>query len=1044
MFDILWRVLYTRYFWLAILTLAALGSAGRSLAETITWTGAATNSFDISANQTLATAENPCNGETVTATFSDPDSAASGAFPGVAFGTIPYMAMNAAAPNETVQLDLLFGGGLPVENLSFLIYDVDRSNDSGSSWNDVLTVTAAFGPTATAVSLACNDGDGICSFTITGSGTTNAIATSGTNNPVFTSANGQVVVTIPGPVDSVSIENLAGGPGTNFQVIGFGDLDFDCSTVPVTVAAFESSLDAKALSATWTTSSETSNLGFELWGESEGEWQALDMPIVPSAAVDSLVPQSYHTQISALRLDRLMLAEIDTRGRRRMHGPFELGKSYGGAVTNRAIDWDAIRRELERGSKRGVARPAIDPGTEPAAAELRVEETGIYRVTYEQLASVGLDLAGVDPTSIALTERGLGVPRRVITGTRASFGPGGSVEFLGQALDTLFTRTNVYRLSVNRSRVLAATEREVSPGATAAEAYTETRWIAPQNQYSFGTPSSDPWFADRLLAFTTPVSRDYPLAVDHLTAGKAELVVELWGVTNLDEFAPDHHVEIALNGTALGELIFNGLQSQHLAVEIPDGLLSEGDNTLTLTLPADTGAPFDLVHLEGYGATYPRRFIATGDRLSFTDNAIDFAVDGLGSSKVVAYSWDGNVLHHLGPIKVEPTALGNAARFRGIRSRGQTYWVSTVESLQVPSVSLAQPAAADLLSGEAEYLVISHPSFIDGLAPLLEARQRDGYSVKVVDVEDLYRQYTGGVFDPEAIRSYLREAASRLGTRMVLLVGGDSYDYLDHLALGSVSFLPTLYARVHPVVSFAPADSLLADLDGDGLQDLAIGRLPVRTAAELDQVISKTLAYGMAAPAAVVAADRHDGRTSFRTASEQIADTLPSYFEITRAYVDDLGAVAAHDTLLAALEDGVPIVSYTGHSGPAAWSFDNLLTTTDADGLGNFTSPTAVFAWGCWNAYHSVPQYDTLSHRLLLAPAGAAALVGAATLTSADSDRALAVEVFRQAFSGDEEAGLALGEALVRAKHALAQEGHGDDVLVGVTLLGDPALRLEN
>ena len=77
--------------------------------------------------------------------------------------------------------------------------------------------------------------------------------------------------------------------------------------------------------------------------------------------------------------------------------------------------------------------------------------------------------------------------------------------------------------------------------------------------------------------------------------------------------------------------------------------------------------------------------------------------------------------------------------------------------------------ASAIRSGAAELLVIAHPDFIAALAPLVQQRECQGWSVKVVDVEDVYAEFGGDVFDPAAIRSYITFAVANLETEAVLL-----------------------------------------------------------------------------------------------------------------------------------------------------------------------------------------------------------------------------------------------------------------------------------
>jgi hypothetical protein len=67
---------------------------------------------------------------------------------------------------------------------------------------------------------------------------------------------------------------------------------------------------------------------------------------------------------------------------------------------------------------------------------------------------------------------------------------------------------------------------------------------------------------------------------------------------------------------------------------------------------------------------------------------------------------------------------------------------------------------------------------------------------------------------------------------------------------------------------------------------------------------------------------------------------------------------------------------------------------------------------------------------------GAVSVMGASTLTNADSERKLAKLVFARIEMGER-----LGDAVINAKQAYAQENPNDlDVLLGWTILGFPEL----
>ncbi len=823
-------------------------------------------------------------------------------------------------------------------------------------------------------------------------------------------------------------------------------------TLPVALSYFLAERQGSELIVNWATETETSTVGYAILGRGKSGWQRLQAKLIPARALDSLKPQHYRIELDAGGLETgsdlatVLLEDWDVEGRAIQWGPFEIGTAYGRQNTLRPIGWTKIRHDAESAvvSSRAAAKavPRLDNGA--VLAELRVDREGLQRVLFEDLLNAGVDLEGVSIDRLRLRQARDQQPIPITVagsaGRPESMGPGGWIEFRGLPRgDNLYTRQRVYQLVLGKPRRVRL--HDSRPRRGALESYQASVQIERDLVYSLGSPNGDPWFEAAVLAQASPAERRFTLNIDQLASTSGRLQVGLWGVTNWPGAAPDHSIEIYFNGTLLAAERFDGLTQRDFDLEVPTGVLLAGANELTVRLPGDTGYAFDLVHIDRYELSFARHFVARDGRLSFTAERGSITVEGLSTPEVVVYSSSGRV--RLTGVVVEPSGSGWRARFSLPRLRpgvdSEQTWVDVVETrtLATPEVRAPRATAEDLLTGPADYVMISHPAFTNDLGALIAARLAEGLTVKVVDIFDLYQTYSGGEIDPEAIRSYLRHAARRLSTRYVLLVGGDTYDYLDHLRLGSVSFVPTLYAQTDSIVRFSPADSLLADIDGDGLQDLAIGRLPARSQSELRLLIDKTLRYPSTPAAAVLAADSSDDR-HFSTLSEELASFVPNGWPVTSAYIDRDGVEQAHDILLEAIAQGAALVNFVGHSGPSVWSFQGLFSTTDSAALSNTRAPTAVIQWGCWNTYHVAPEYDTLAHSLLLSGSqGAAAVVGSATLSQEISDRLLGPALLSRAL----QTGTRLGDAILEAKREVASGG-GDlrDVIVGWTLLGDPAL----
>lgn len=866
-------------------------------------------------------------------------------------------------------------------------------------------------------------------------------------------------------------------------------------TTPVTLSYFLAERQGATVTFDWSTATETGNVGFNLYVEQEdGTLRLINPELIASAVIDSLEKQDY--QYSAVVAGEVFYIEdIDIQGDARRHGPFETGLAYGAELEMERIDQESLRQELDQAEDarqqallQNSAVPAealADPaGLEkeqadeealrnlPALREkdilpilrttfkLKVNQTGLYRVSYEMLRDAGLDLAGVPTHRITLLNRGMTTPIHIEGGLR--FGPGSFIEFYGQALDTIYTDTNVYTLQVGNMltrRVqledwAAADETKAAPEETNLELerlrsaelagyYQETLLVNKQRQFANYAPGADTWYDTSMLAYTSAKSWNYAFSVDSLVSGvsAANLELVVWGVTNWPDEGPDHHLLVSLNGVPLADEQFDGLTEKIIRLELPAGLLREGANTLTLTLPGDTGFDWDMINFDRLSLTYPREFRAQAGQLRFTAQGEAFVVSNLPEREVLVYRIDAAGQ----PTRVQRLDVAEAGdgSYRvsfGGTEQPASYLVTTVSAVRQPQLEITRAAAK--LNQRSDYLIIAHPNFIKGLTPLVAARRAQGLKVSVVDVNDLYGQYTHGIFDPQAIRDYIAYAARNLGTKYVLLVGGDTYDYRNYTGRNSLSFIPSLYFATGPIARAVPVDPLYTDLNGDNLPDLAIGRFPVRSQAELDLLVQKTLAYENKryGQTALFATDKRDQAVSFKAISAVLEASLPSGWAVESVHLDDLAVTAARQQLLDAMNRGTALVTFTGHSGPTSWTFSSLFTTSHAAQLTNAGKPFVAVQWGCWNTYYVDPVNNYLVQSLLFSgDRGAAAALGAVTLTDAESERLLGELLTPRMV----QPGVRIGDALQQAKAELAQTNPELlDVLLGWTLMGDPTLTI--
>lgn len=883
------------------------------------------------------------------------------------------------------------------------------------------------------------------------------------------------------------------------------------SSMPVSLSSFQSRVFGNVLDVEWTTASETFNVGFDVWGKLDGEWQRLTAEPILSKASDAVTPQDYDARIplrniNPRAIESLALSSIERTGEHELYGEFEVGESYGDKTLPEAIPWNAVRAERnetmrakgyeKRGGKwrkkpsgkgKANARSASH-----AVMELRITEPGMQRVTYEQLKSRGMDLAGVRPNAIAVTLKGEGVTRRVEAGPgNGLFGPGGHIDFWGlepDFPDALYVSDYVYRVEVDQEQAKRpeVVKRRARSGASWA---LEPRRVNEDSAYLFVNATEDPWHARMLIHPWGPTQYTANVNVDAALKpgrpGRVEAVM-----TALSDFAkidPDHRIRLSVNGTTIVERDVSGHRAVTLSGEVPASVLAAGANTVSVELPGGTEAPFDTVTVDRVALWYPRTLQADNDRLH-VESEIDapgLRGSGFSRERLVAYArQDTGRLHEL---RVDARRSGDSwdafvPTVRDEPEQGHAeYWVSSPARLNQPEL-MGTVERPDLLEEPADYLLIAHPSFMpsadDEAHPLnryMAHRESQGWNVRAVGIDAIQNVYGGGMPLPGAVTKFLAAADDAFDYSHVLLVGDDSYDYLDKLGLGSVSFIPTMYADTN-VIHHSPSDGLMTDLDGDNLSDKAVGRWPVRSLTDLEVMVRKTLDWEDTtdgprdARTSVWVTDSEDPDVpSFRDQAERMIATLRTPLagdasepwpdeNISRVYFDEVtpaagqrASGAARDRLMQALASGQTITGFAGHGSPTAWTFQGLLAPKHVSEMRNEGRPTLVATLTCYTTYFVSPHTNTLAHRLMAGyrldeqgkqidgvANGAVAVHGAATLSGYSDNEQLA----RTAMEQQINEGDTLGEAIRHARWAAAQAGH-PDTAVNWTLLGDPTLTIE-
>jgi len=310
----------------------------------------------------------------------------------------------------------------------------------------------------------------------------------------------------------------------------------------------------------------------------------------------------------------------------------------------------------------------------------------------------------------------------------------------------------------------------------------------------------------------------------------------------------------------------------------------------------------------------------------------------------------------------------------------------------------------------------------------------------LIDVEDLYDEFGFGNKSPQALRDFLLRARVnwQKPPRFVLLAGDASMDPRNYLGLGNFDLVPT--KLVDTAYLETASDDWFVDFHGNGLPQMAVGRLPVRTVEEAQLMVSKIIGYEQSAggmgEVLLVADMTGNGDFDFEGASTEVEGLLAGNVTVRKIFrsqfTDD---TQVHAELLRGLNGGELMVNYIGHGSQESWRGD-IFTSGDAGGLTNGLRLPFVVSMTCLNGFFQDVYSDSLAEVLLKAKQGGAVAVWASSgLTEPDKQAVMNKELIRLLFGSD---GVTLGEAVKRAKSAVSDQ----DVRRTWIFFGDPTMRL--
>lgn len=745
--------------------------------------------------------------------------------------------------------------------------------------------------------------------------------------------------------------------------------------------------------------------------------------------------------------------------------------------------------------------------------DIGINQDGIYRLTYTALQTAGMDVDNVDPQTFHLYSQGEDVSIFVYGEDDGNFDPGDYITFYGekfrgdilankyqammdpgngQAANNWFwfcvvdacdlagafeqyTDTNIYSLTVGGIPGPRMNSVNGAPAsATVPSVYTTTVRAEQSNYWwAFEFQSEDVWFWNQIQRQTStlPYTTTYSITLPNVATGYPATLHAEVASRNSTSGYPDHHTQFRLNaGSAvLDDAYWDGQNRYSFTAEIPADNVLEGTNNLLFTMLPDVSPGATRMYFDFFEVTYARQFVALANQLAFTRYAPGtwkYQISGFTSSGMEVY----NISNPFAPVRVlNPGVSGSGpytASFQVTDGATASYFVAGAGSIILTPASITQYQPPNFAAmPEADYIFITHENFIPSLQPLAAYRANQGFSVAIVDVDDLYREFNYGIYNPIAIKNFLAYTFENWDTppTYVTLVGSGHWNFKNYGALTEPYknpppvYMPPNLAYIDPWQGQTDSANLLATLVGDDtLPDLQIARMPVSSTAELDILVNKIIGYETQPVAdwqknvTFVVDNTPDDAGDFVALAEGIIndyiDPHP-YYQPIRIYENDFGCTIANspacDNVTQAIIDtfnitGTLLVNYIGHGSLNRWSGESIFLNSDVASLNNPTQLPVILSMTCLDGYWLYPNIDSLT-RLLLVTGGKGAV---ATFSPTGLGVATGHDDLQRGFFDSllTNGQWGVGQASLQAKLHLFSTGGNFDLIHTYTVFGDPAL----
>lgn len=504
-----------------------------------------------------------------------------------------------------------------------------------------------------------------------------------------------------------------------------------------------------------------------------------------------------------------------------------------------------------------------------------------------------------------------------------------------------------------------------------------------------------------------------------------------------------------VNNTTTGSTLFTWVGNSPYTLNKSITSLVNGSNTIRVNV---FRGGTDNLFFDYYKLSYRQNLIKSSVQKSFWHQQV-------AAPQAYRYNLSGSLQNSMlfrtnGIYNVDIIPLQNSNYFVSTGDLNTRYHLLTPTEAYTP-VRIVFTEPTDLIAdaSQVDNIIITPAEFVDR-ANTLASKYWSLYGAKskVIVQDDIFNQFSGGHPDPAAIRQAVRYFYHNLPApkiSSITLLGIGTIDWRNHSGAAAAKNKIMVWSEDHTA-----SDDFYTMISAGAYPELAIGRYPVKTLAELDVMLQNFSNYTESPMAGwwknsalFIGDDLNNGSYvgedihSFQT--EEAANLLhPSLiadkiFAWEYEYDEFQNKPRARNDMFNAINEGRLVWTYIGHgSHDKLGAEDYLNGAVDMGRFNNQDKLPLFIASSCSVSHYDHWGWDSLGQKtVLLSNKGAIASLGANRITYPQYNQPM-LKFLMQNLLNDRKP---LGESIQIAKFLNATYLANNAAYV---LLGDPLLRL--